>query len=141
MPELTLTFLGTGTSMGVPVIGCECGVCMSPDPRDRRTRSSIFLRTPECAWVVDTGPDFRAQCLREGIRALDAVVFTHSHTDHVAGFDDLRPLCPFPKGLPIHASPSTMRDLRRMFGFAFNGENQFPGYLRPVPSEFTGSFS
>ena len=141
MSALTITFLGTGTSHGVPVIGCDCAVCMSDDPRDRRTRSSIYVETPECAWVVDTGTDFRAQCLREKVRRLDAVVFTHSHTDHIMGFDDLRPFCPGGKPLPIYASAPTMRDLERMFVFAFNGENRFPGYMHPEPHVIDAPFT
>lgn len=133
MSALTITFLGTGTSHGVPVITCDCAVCTSADPRDRRTRSSIYVETPECAWVVDTGTDFRTQCLRENIRRLDAVVFTHSHTDHIMGFDDLRPFCPGGKPIPIYASAATMLDLERVFLFAFNGENRFPGYVHPWP--------
>ena len=85
-----LTFLGTGTSVGIPVIGCDCAVCRSTDPRDKRMRSSVYVRTPEASWVVDTGPDFRMQCLREDIRSLDAAIFTHPHMDHLTGFDDLR---------------------------------------------------
>src|SRR5947207_1964256 len=79
------------TSQGVPVIACDCATCRSTDPRDCRTRSSIYVQTPECAFVVDTGPDFRDQCLRENVRRIDAVVLTHAHTDHIMGFDDLRP--------------------------------------------------
>ncbi len=141
MAELTITFLGTGTSMGVPVIGCDCEVCASTDPRDRRTRSSIYVETPEASWVVDTGPDFRAQALRENLRRLDAVVYTHSHTDHVMGFDDLRPFCHGGFDIPIHASAETMDDLRRVFVFAFNGENRWPGYVRPLPRLIAGDFT
>lgn len=141
MAELTITFLGTGTSQGVPVIGCECPVCVSSDPRDKRTRSSIHVQSPECAWVVDTGADFRAQCLREKISALDAVIYTHAHTDHLMGFDDLRPFCmPF-KTMPIYAPAETMEALKRVFQFAFNGENRFPGYVHPDPRIIDGPFA
>jgi phosphoribosyl 1,2-cyclic phosphate phosphodiesterase len=139
-PQLCLTFLGTGTSLGVPVIGCDCEVCHSPDPRDQRLRSSIYLETPECAWVVDTGTDFRAQALRENIRRLDAVVFTHSHTDHIMGFDDLRRYSHDLGSIPVYASAETMRDLQRVYEFAFNGLNRFPGYLVPVPHIIDGPF-
>ena len=140
MSELTITFLGTGTSQGVPLVGCSCAVCESNDPRDKRMRSSIYVQTPEYTWVVDTGTDFRSQCLREKIRRLDAVVYTHSHTDHVMGFDDLRPFCSPERSLPVYASAETMADLRRIFGFAFNGENLFPGYVRPDPRLIDGPF-
>ncbi|MEP6698489.1 MAG: MBL fold metallo-hydrolase [Verrucomicrobiota bacterium] len=131
--QFSVTFLGTGTSQGVPMIGCDCAVCHSPDPRDQRLRSSIYIETPECAWVVDTGTDFRTQALRANIRRLDAVVFTHSHTDHVMGFDDLRRFSHARGSMPVYASAETMRDLRRVFEFAFNGLNPFPGYLQPEP--------
>jgi len=140
MSDLTITFLGTGTSQGVPMIGCDCPVCRSDDPRDTRTRASIYVETPEAAWVVDTGPDFRAQALREGVRRLDAVIYTHSHTDHIMGFDDLRPYCHGGRDLPIHAGSETMADLQRVFIFAFNGQNRWPGYLRPVPCVIEGPF-
>lgn len=140
MPDLDITFLGTGTSTGVPMIGCPCAVCGSEDQRDRRTRSSIFIRTPECRWVVDTGNDFRQQCLREGITELDAVIYTHSHTDHIMGFDDLRPFCAPDRPLPIYGSAETLADLRRVFEFAFNGQNRWPGYMHPLPSIVNGPF-
>lgn len=141
MAALTITFLGTGTSQGVPVIGCDCRVCGSTDARDKRTRSSIYVETPEAAWVVDTGPDFRTQALRENVRRVDAVVYTHSHTDHVMGFDDLRPFCADGREMPVYASPETMRDLERVFVFAFNGENRWPGYMRPDPRLIAGPFT
>src|SRR3954466_11588308 len=140
MPQLQITFLGTGTSQGVPVIGCDCRVCTSADPRDRRMRSSLYVETPEAAWAIDTGPDFRSQCLRAAVRRLDAVVYTHAHTDHIMGFDDLRPFCPGGEPLPIYASPETMGHLMRVFEFAFNGQNRWPGYIFPEPHEVAGPF-
>lgn len=122
------------------MIGCDCEVCHSTDPRDQRLRSSIYVETPECAWVVDTGTDFRTQALRENIRRLDAVVFTHSHTDHIMGFDDLRRFSHELGSLPVYASAETMGDLERVFEFAFNGLNRFPGYLFPVPHVVDGPF-
>jgi phosphoribosyl 1,2-cyclic phosphate phosphodiesterase len=136
-----LTFLGTGTSQGVPMIGCDCAICRSPDPRDQRLRSSIYIQTPECSWVVDTGTDFRTQALRENLRVIDAVIFTHSHTDHVMGFDDLRRFA-YERGfMPVYASAETMRDLERVFEFAFKALNPFPGYLKPEPHIVNGPFS
>ena len=138
--QLTLTFLGTGTSQGVPAIGCDCEVCRSPDPRDKRLRSSIYVQTPEASWVVDTGTDFRTQALRENIRHLDAVVITHSHTDHIMGFDDLRRYSHDLGSIPVYASAETMGDLERVYEFAFNGKNRFPGYLVPEPHIVDGPF-
>jgi phosphoribosyl 1,2-cyclic phosphate phosphodiesterase len=140
MAGLKITFLGTGTSQGIPMIACECNVCTSSDPRDKRTRSSIFVESPESSWVVDTGPEFRIQCLREKIRWVESVVYTHSHTDHVMGFDDLRPFCMPEREIPIYASAETMADLQRIFMFAFKGENLFPGYVRPSPRVIEGAF-
>jgi phosphoribosyl 1,2-cyclic phosphate phosphodiesterase len=138
--ELTVTFLGTGTSQGVPMIGCDCNVCQSPDPRDNRLRSSIYIETPECSWVVDTGTDFRTQALREDIRRVDAVVFTHSHTDHIMGFDDLRRFSHARGSMPVYASAQTMRDLERVFQFAFKTSNPVPYYLKPEPHIVDGPF-
>jgi phosphoribosyl 1,2-cyclic phosphate phosphodiesterase len=139
--QFILTFLGTGTSQGVPMIGCDCTVCHSPDPRDQRLRSSIYIQTPEYSFVVDTGTDFRTQALRENLRVVDAVIFTHSHTDHVMGFDDLRRFAYRRGSMPVYASPETMRDLERVFEFAFKGLNPFPGYLKPDPHVIEQSFS
>jgi phosphoribosyl 1,2-cyclic phosphate phosphodiesterase len=138
---LTITFLGTGTSQGVPMVGCGCAVCTSTDPRDNRTRSSIYVSTPECAWVIDTGPEFRVQCLREKIDRIDAVLYTHSHTDHMMGFDDLRPFCANGRDLPVYASAETMADLQRIFSFAFSALRLIPGYVRPHPHLIDGPFS
>lgn len=141
-PALRLTFLGTGTSVGVPMICCDCAVCRSSDPRDNRTRASIFLETPEGNYVVDTGTDFRSQCLRENIWKVDAVLMTHSHTDHVMGFDDLRRFA-FARGgrMSVYASAETMADLERVYQFAFRNPNPSPGYLKPVPHIICGPFS
>lgn len=140
--QLRLTFLGTGTSQGVPMIRCDCAVCRSSDPRDNRTRASIYLQTPEGSYVVDTGTDFRTQCLRENIWEVDAVILTHAHTDHVMGFDDLRRFAA-PKGgrMPVYASAETMADVHRAFAFAFDGSNPWPGYLKPEPHIICGPFS
>jgi phosphoribosyl 1,2-cyclic phosphate phosphodiesterase len=139
--QLILTFLGTGTSQGVPMIGCDCEVCRSPDPRNQRLRSSIYVETPECAWVVDTGTDFRTQALRANIRKVDAVVFTHSHTDHIMGFDDLRRFSHARGSMPVYASAETMRDLERVFQFAFYPTRQIPFYLKPEPHVIDGPFA
>lgn len=141
MTDFTLTFLGTGTSVGIPMIGCDCETCRSTDPRDKRLRSSIWIRTPETAWVVDTGPDFRTQCLRAGIRHLDAAVFTHPHMDHLTGFDELRRFTiPADAFMPVHALPSCLKVLETMFDYAFNGENRYRGYLKPFPKPVHGPF-
>ena len=122
------------------MIGCDCDVCHSPDPRDNRLRSSIYVQTPECSFVIDTGTDFRTQALRENIRLVDAVVFTHSHTDHVMGFDDLRRFGVARGYMPVYASAETMRDLRRVYAFAFEAPTPFPGYLKPEPHIVDGPF-
>jgi phosphoribosyl 1,2-cyclic phosphate phosphodiesterase len=141
MGELEITFLGTGTSHGIPVIGCECAVCRSEDPRDKRLRTAILVRTPELVFCVDTPPDFRTQCLRERIRALDAVIYTHSHSDHVLGFDDLRRFCEIEdKPIPVYAAERTLKDLARVFQYAFDGSQKFRNYVRPEPRVIDGAF-
>lgn len=139
--QLQLTFLGTGTSQGVPTIGCDCEVCHSSDPRDQRLRSSIYIETPETSFVVDTGTDFRTQALRANIRRVDAVVFTHSHTDHIMGFDDLRRFSYARGSMPVYASAGTMRDLQRVYEFAFKPTNPIPYYIKPEPHVIEGPFT
>ena len=129
--EATLTFLGTGTSMGVPTLGCECAVCTSTDQHNRRTRPSIRLEYGGHVVVVDTGPDFHAQALREGIRRIDAVLYTHGHADHVLGFDDLRPLSFRVKGdLPVYADDATAKSIERIFEYTFRTEDRYPTSAR-----------
>jgi phosphoribosyl 1,2-cyclic phosphate phosphodiesterase len=138
-PDLVVTFLGTGTSVGVPMIACDCAVCASTDPRDNRTRCSIYLQTPEASILVDTGPDFRQQCLRERIQAVDAVFFTHEHVDHIMGFDDLRRFTYGDHaGLPVYALASTLAALERCFTFAFQPKQNFPSYFKPSPRVIDG---
>lgn len=124
------------------MIRCDCSVCRSPDPRDNRTRASIYLETTEGSFVVDTGTDFRTQCLRENIWEVDAVIMTHAHTDHVMGFDDLRRFAA-PRGgvMPVYASAETMADLTRVYEFAFKNPSPWPGYLKPEPHIVDGAFS
>ncbi|MDZ7604919.1 MAG: MBL fold metallo-hydrolase [Cyclobacteriaceae bacterium] len=89
--NIKITFLGTGTSLGIPIVGCDCSVCRSTDPRDKRLRTSALIEAAGQNIVIDTGPDFRYQALRVGLRRLDAVIYTHEHRDHIAGLDDIRP--------------------------------------------------
>ncbi len=141
MGEMEITFLGTGTSHGIPVIGCNCRVCHSVDPRDKRLRTSILVRTPEIVFNVDTPPDFRTQCLREGIERLDAVVYTHSHSDHILGFDDLRRFCELEdKSIPVYGAARTLKDLARVFHYAFDEGPKFRTYVRPQPNVIDGPF-
>src|SRR5580704_14795087 len=134
--QATLTFLGTGTSMGVPTLGCDCAVCTSAmsatgDPRNRRTRPSIRLAYNHHTVLIDTGPDFHAQALRENVRRVDAVLYTHGHADHVIGFDDLRPLT-FYNGanLPIYADDETATTIGRIFEYTFRKQNRYPTSAR-----------
>jgi phosphoribosyl 1,2-cyclic phosphate phosphodiesterase len=141
MPLLTLTFLGTGTSQGVPMIGCNCPICSSSDPRDQRTRTSLLVGTAQHQILIDTTPDLRTQCLREKIDRVDAVLFTHSHTDHMMGFDDLRRFCELQEiAMPIYAAPFTMGKLREAFSFAFDNPKPSKNYLRLAPHPIDGSF-
>ena len=127
--------------MGVPMVRCRCDVCQSKDPRDQRTRSSIYVQTDDRSWVVDTGAEFRIQALREKLQDLDAVLYSHSHADHIMGFDDLRRFGSTEGGaIPIYASKETMQNLQNSFSYAFNGTARFPGYVLPEPHLIEGPF-
>jgi phosphoribosyl 1,2-cyclic phosphate phosphodiesterase len=122
-----ITFLGTGTSQGVPLIGCNCRVCQSTDPYDRRLRSSLWIQTDTTSVIIDTGPDFRYQALRSKIDKVDAVLFTHGHKDHVAGLDDIRAYNYWQKGpIDIYANEGTLEILYREFQYVFSG-HAYPG--------------
>jgi phosphoribosyl 1,2-cyclic phosphate phosphodiesterase len=126
-PGFKVTFLGTGTSGGVPMIACNCTVCSSADPKDRRLRSSILIETETTTVVVDTTPDFRYQMLREKVCKLDAVLFTHPHKDHIAGLDDIRAFNYFSgKPMPVYANYLTEEALRRDYYYAFS-DTRYPG--------------
>ncbi len=139
--DFSLTFLGTGTSVGVPVIGCDCAVCTSADPRNNRSRSSVVVRAGGKTVLVDSGPDLRMQALREGLREIDAVIYTHAHLDHVAGFDELRAFSwKKHEPLPLHATAECMETLKRMYGWAFSPEKVVEGYVRPDARLIEGPF-
>ena len=140
-PEtLTITLLGTGTSTGIPVIGCSCRVCTSPDPRDKRLRCSCLIQTSTLTVIIDTGPDFRMQALTNHLTRLDAVLYTHHHFDHVMGIDDLRPFCTrISRPLPCYASPQTAHFLRQMFQYIFE-DGSYPGVPRLELQEITRPF-
>jgi phosphoribosyl 1,2-cyclic phosphate phosphodiesterase len=139
--KATLTVLGSGTSMGVPTIGCTCRVCTSPDPHDRRTRPSVMLEYNGHVVLIDTTPDFREQAIRERISRLDAVLYTHSHADHILGLDDLRPLSFHREGgIPLYAHAHTIPTLTRMFQYVFENDYKFGGIAKVKLNEITGPF-
>ncbi len=138
---LKVTLLGTGTSTGIPIIGCSCRVCRSRDPRDQRTRTSCLVAAGRMRIIIDTGPDFRAQALREDIRRVDAVLYTHHHFDHVAGMDDLRPfLFDNKTPIPCYTHPTSREILEDTFPYIFR-DGSYPGVprleLKEVREPFT----
>jgi len=129
--KATLTVLGSGTSMGVPTVGCDCAVCTSSDPRDRRLRPSVMVQWDGRTVLIDTSPDFREQAIRERIRRIDAVLYTHGHADHILGLDDVRPLS-FPRvtgggKIPLYATENTARVLRNVFRYIFEADYKYGG--------------
>jgi phosphoribosyl 1,2-cyclic phosphate phosphodiesterase len=138
-----IVILGSGTSMGVPTLGCTCAVCTSTDPRNRRLRPSIAVLWENRTVIIDTGPDFREQALREQIRHVDAVFYTHSHADHILGLDDLRPLSfrHRPGSMPLYADAPTATILERIFEYTFSPESTYPTRARVELRRLEGSDS
>ena len=129
---MELTFLGTGTSVGIPMIGCHCPVCSSGDPRNTRRRTSLYVRTDTAAFVIDTPPDFRQQVLDFGVERVDAVVFTHAHADHIFGFDDIRRFNTLKGGvIPAYGDAETLGDVQRVFNYIGNKPSAH-GLYRPL---------
>lgn len=127
---MKITFLGTGTSQGVPVIGCTCEVCRSLDYRDKRLRTSIFIEVKDQNFVIDTGPDFRQQMLREQVKRLNAVIFTHAHRDHTAGLDDVRAFNYIQEmDMPVYGTKTVLDQLKLEYAYAF-AKQYYPGIPR-----------
>lgn len=138
--QLTITVLGSGTSVGVPTIGCTCDVCRSEDPRDQRLRPSVALRWNGHCVVIDTGPDFRQQALRARLSRIDAVLYTHGHADHILGLDDLRPFNFFQHEIiPVYGSEETLTIIRRVFDYIFHAGPTESSRPRIRTQAFNGS--
>lgn len=140
-PELTVTVLGSGTSHGVPMIACDCPVCASPDPKDKRTRPSITIQFDETTLLVDTTPELRLQCLACDIRRVDAVLFTHHHIDHIAGLDDIRRFNWVQESvIPCHATAETLECIRKMFPYVFDPDSTYTARPKLTLHAINGPF-
>ena len=124
---MEVIFLGTGTSQGIPVIGSKDPVCLSADIKDKRFRSSVFISSKDTQFVIDCGPDFRQQMLQNNIDNVEAILFTHEHSDHTAGIDDIRPFCHRKGAMPIYAHKRVIESLEERFGYIFATENRYYG--------------
>ena len=125
--NIRITFLGTGTSQGVPIIGCDCEVCLSADPRDKRLRPSVLVEAGGKHIVIDAGPDFRYQMLRAGVQKVDAILLTHEHNDHVIGLDDVRPFnFKYWRNMPVYGTARVLREVRQRFAYIFSAD-KYPG--------------
>ena len=132
---MKVTFLGTGTSQGIPIIGSTHPVCLSSDPKDKRLRVSVMLEWDDARYVIDIGPDFRQQMLRENVRSLDGILLTHEHSDHTAGIDDIRPFYFRQGNIPFYGHSRVFTSLHQRFGYIFQTENKYPG--APTIEEIT----
>lgn len=138
--KATLTVLGSGTSMGVPTIGCNCRVCTSDDPHDRRLRPSVLVEYDGHIVLIDTTPDFRQQAIRENITRIDAILYTHAHADHILGLDDVRPLSFRREGkIPLYAHDSAADSLESIFRYIFKSDYKFGGIAKVEMNRFNGS--
>ena len=138
---MKFTFLGTSTSVGVPVIGCSCAMCTSDDPKHNRMRSSVHILTDTHSILVDSGPDLRQQALRHRLSKVDAVLYTHQHLDHTAGFDELRAFCWRREDpLPLYSTPACLAELERIYDWAFSTGNTYKGYIQPESRPVTAPF-
>ena len=131
--QIKITFLGTGTSVGIPMIANNHPVCLSNNLKDKRLRSSILISWNDKNYVVDCGPDFRQQMLRENVQSLQAILFTHEHSDHTAGFDDIRPYCFQIGEMPIYLDKRVLQSLHKRFEYVFETENRYPGAPKVKP--------
>lgn len=138
--KATLTVLGSGTSMGVPTIGCSCRVCTSSDPHDRRLRPSIMVQYGGRCVLIDTTPDFREQAIREKIAQIDAILYTHAHADHILGLDDVRPLSfRSPDKIPLYAHEDTAQAMETIFRYIFDASYKYGGIARVEMNRINGS--
>lgn len=124
---MNVWFLGTGTSQGIPIIGSTHPVCLSSDPKDKRLRTSVWISWPGHSFVIDCGPDFRQQMLTSGCTKLDGILYTHEHSDHTVGLDDIRPFFFRQGNIPLYAQPRVINNLKRRFDYIFKEENKYPG--------------
>ncbi len=130
-PSIEITLLGTGTSQGIPVIGCTCKVCKSADPKDKRTRTAAYVRVSNLGLSIDLGPDFRQQMLANDLSDVYAILLTHEHNDHISGLDDIRPInFLYKREIPIYGSGRSMLEIRRRFFYAFDPDYYYPGKPR-----------
>ncbi len=130
-------FLGTGTSQGIPVIGSDHPVCKSADPRDKRLRVSVWITWENASMVIDCGPDFRQQMLASGCNKIDAILFTHEHSDHTAGLDDIRPFNFRQGDIPVFAHSRVIQNLKHRFAYIFETEDRYPGSPSVITHEVT----